>query len=109
MAGGRETLRLDRWLVFARLAKTRSAALALIEAGHLRVNGQRALRPAQPIGPGDTLTVPQGARIRLLRVLACGTRRGPPAEAAMLYHDLDAGPPPEETVPPKAQGPERTS
>lgn len=109
------TLRLDRWLVFARLAKTRSTAAALVEAGHLRVNGQRVLRPAHPVGPGDTLTLPLGSRVRLLRVLACGTRRGPAAEAAALYLDLDAGAlpgasgPPGETVPPRPDGPEHAS
>lgn len=110
MAEPRPTLRLDRWLVFSRLVKTRSAAVALVDSGHLRVNGQRVLRPAQAVGPGDTLTVPHGTRIRLLRVLACGTRRGPPAEAAALYHDLDAGPPTEGTsVPPGPDGTERAS
>ncbi|AMY70098.1 RNA-binding S4 domain-containing protein [Frigidibacter mobilis] len=108
MPAARLTLRLDKWLVFARFAKTRSTAAALVEAGHLRVNGQRVLRPAHPVGPGDTLTLPQGARIRLLRILACGTRRGPAAEAATLYHDLDA-PAPETPVPPRGQGPEHAS
>jgi len=109
LEGPRPTLRLDRWLVFARLARTRSVAAAMVEAGHLRVNGQRVQRPAQAVGPGDVLTLPQGARIRLLRIVACGARRGPPAEAAALYCDLDADPPPGDGVPPRPRGAERAS
>ena len=107
MPEARLTLRLDKWLVFARLAKTRGTAAALIEAGHLRVNGQRVLRPAHPVGAGDTLTLPLGSRVRLLRIVACGTRRGPAAEAAALYLDLDA--PRETPVPRHPQGPEHAS
>ena len=62
----------------------------MIGEGHLRINGQHCLKPGHAIGPGDTLTFPQGARIRVVRVLALGTRRGPASEAAGLYEDLDA-------------------
>ena len=107
MPEARLTLRLDKWLVFARVARTRGTAAALIEAGHVRVNGQRVQRPAHPVGAGDTLTLPLGPRVRLLRILACGTRRGPPAEAAKLYIDLDA--PGETPVPRPPPGPEHAS
>ena len=60
--------------------------------GAVRLNGQRVTKPAQPVGPGDTLTFVQGNRVRLIRVLAPGTRRGPAEEAQGLYHDLDAEP-----------------
>jgi len=107
LQAARLTLRLDKWLVFARVAKTRGTAAALIEAGHVRINGQRVQRPAHPVGAGDTLILPLGPRVRLLRILACGTRRGPPAEAAALYLDLDA--PQETPVPRQPQGPEHAS
>ena len=42
------------------------------------------------VGVGDVLTFPQGGRIRLVRVLSLGERRGPATEAAELYLDLDA-------------------
>jgi ribosome-associated heat shock protein Hsp15 len=60
----------------------------------VRVNGQRIAKPAQELRAGDVLTFPQGARIRVVRVLAPGQRRGPAAEAAGLYADLDAAPGP---------------
>ena len=61
-----------------------------IVSGHVRVNGTRVTRPGRDIGEGDTLTFPQGARIRVVRILALGLRRGPAPEAQTLYLDLDA-------------------
>ena len=82
-------LRLDKWLWQARFCKSRSLAAELIEAGSVRVNGTRITRPGRDVGAGDTLTFPQGAGIRLIRVLAIGVRRGPATEAQALYLDLD--------------------
>jgi ribosome-associated heat shock protein Hsp15 len=82
-------LRLDKWLWQARFFKSRSLAAEVIEDGHVRVNGTRISRPGRDIGAGDTLTFPQGARIRVVRILALGLRRGPAAEAQALYLDLD--------------------
>lgn len=84
-----ERLRLDKWLFHARLAKSRGIAAEMIETGRLRVNAQPVGKPAHAIRPGDTLTFVQGGRVRVLRILACGTRRGPATEAAQLYLDLD--------------------
>jgi ribosome-associated heat shock protein Hsp15 len=86
--------RLDVWLWCARVAKTRAACAALVEAGAVRVNRQPTTKPHARVAPGDVLTLALGhggtARIRVWRVLALAGRRGPPAEAAALYQDLDA-------------------
>lgn len=86
----RPLIRLDKWLVQARFFKTRSLACAEVEGGHLRINGVPTAKPAHSVGPGDTLTFVQDGRIRLIRILGVGNRRGPFAEAQQLYHDLDA-------------------
>ena len=85
-------LRLDKWLWQARFCKSRSLAAGLIEAGSVRVNGSRVSRPGRDIGVGDVLTFPQGTRIRVVRILALGLRRGRAHEAQALYLDLDPGP-----------------
>lgn len=86
------TIRLDKWLWQARFLKSRSLAAALVTEGRVRVNGERAVKPARLIAPGDVLTFAQAGRIRVVRVLATGERRGPATEAQTLYADLDLSP-----------------
>ena len=72
----------------ARFFKTRSLATRLVAEGHVRVNAVRVSKPATAVGPGDVLTFPQGARIRVVRITGLGIRRGPATEAQTLYDDL---------------------
>ncbi len=94
-------IRLDKWLWHARFFRTRSLAAAAVSAGGVRVNAQRVTRPGRSVVPGDVLTFVQGTRVRVVRMTAAGLRRGPAAEAAALYDDLDppgpASPAPAET------------
>ena len=88
MADG-ETIRLDRFLWFARLAKTRSAAQAIAEKGTLRLDGRRVERSAAPVRVGAIVVFPLYGKVHALRVEALPKRRGPPAEAALLYTRLE--------------------
>lgn len=83
-----DTVRLDRWLHFARVFKTRTLAADAIAGGGIRLNGQPCSKPAQPVRHGDTVTVSAHGRVRALRVLNCGERRGPATEAATLYEEI---------------------
>ncbi len=83
------SLRLDKWLWHARFAKSRSIAAKMVSETGVRVNGIRAPRPAATVRPDDVLTFAQGGRIRVIRVIDVGTRRGPAPEAQALYDDLD--------------------
>ncbi len=83
--------RLDKWLWFARMARTRTAAAQLVADGHIRINGQRVTQAAKAVRPGDVLTIALQRDVRLLRVVAPGERRGPYEEARLLYEDLTAG------------------
>ena len=89
-AAQRPTLRIDKWLWQARFFKSRSLAAAFAEEGHLRINGQPTRKAGHAVAEGDVLTFPAGGRIRVVRVLALGYRRGPASEAETLYDDLDA-------------------
>ncbi len=82
-------MRIDKFLFFARLTRTRSAAQELVVSGHLRLDGKRIERDAQPVAPGQVLTLLHRDRIRALRILALPARRGPPAEAAALIEDAN--------------------
>lgn len=79
--------RLDKWLWFARIVKTREAATALVEAGHVRLNRVKTLKPAHDVKPGDVLTVVLHTRIRVLHVTGLATRRGPAEAARLLYRE----------------------
>lgn len=97
-----ETLRLDKWLWYARFFKSRTLAATLCNAGRVRVDGQIVSKAHHKLRPGEVLTFPQGQQIRIVKVVALGTRRGPAVEAQTLYEDLK--PPTLETRLPAAGG-----
>jgi ribosome-associated heat shock protein Hsp15 len=83
------TIRLDKWLWQARFCKSRALATRLIGGGAVRVNSVRVSKPATTVRVGDGLSFALAGRVRAVRILALGTRRGPAAEARTLYADLD--------------------
>lgn len=87
--------RIDKWLFFARMTKSRSLAQAHIQSGHVRINGERVAQPSQAVKPGDRIELSFERRNVVLIVRLPGTRRGPFEEARLLYDDLT--PPPGET------------
>jgi ribosome-associated heat shock protein Hsp15 len=86
-------LRLDKWLWHARFFKSRSLAARVCQSRRLRINGMLVGKAHQRVRPGDVLTLPLMAGIRIVRVLQLGERRGPAAEACTLYEDLDPAQP----------------
>lgn len=100
------TQRLDKWLWFARVIKTRTLAAGLVTDGRVRVNRDRIVKPSQTVRLGDVITVAVGGHVRVLEVAAAGSRRGPPAEAQSLYRDLT---PPRVTTQEKGADPETES
>jgi ribosome-associated heat shock protein Hsp15 len=97
-----ENRRLDKWLWYARFCKSRTLATRLCASGRLRVNGAIVKKAHHVLKPGDVLTFPKGSHIRVIRVAALGTRRGPATEARLLYDDL--APPPAAEPKPPAEG-----
>jgi ribosome-associated heat shock protein Hsp15 len=80
--------RLDKWLFFARAVKSRTLAAKLVEAGHVRVNRDKAAQASYMVKQGDVLTIALDRRVLVYRIVDTGLRRGPAAEAATLYEDL---------------------
>jgi ribosome-associated heat shock protein Hsp15 len=81
-----EPVRVDKWLWAARLVKTRALAVEALKGGRVEVNGERA-KPSRDVRPGDAIEFATG-RLRLsLVVRATSVRRGPAAEAALLYEE----------------------
>jgi ribosome-associated heat shock protein Hsp15 len=92
--------RLDKWLFFSRVIKSRTLAQKLIESGAVRVNSERTLDSDHKVGAGDVLTMTVSRRLLVWRIVDAGTRRGPAPEAAMLYEDLSPPPLPRDSLTP---------
>ena len=90
--------RLDAWIWAVRLVKTRSAATAMVRAGHVRLNGERA-KAASPVRVGDEVRLRTGDTARIVTVKQVLAKRVGAPQAALAYDDLTpAPPPPEERV-----------
>jgi ribosome-associated heat shock protein Hsp15 len=83
-----DSLRLDKFLWFARIVKTRSAAQTLAEDGRIRIEGRVVDRAHALVRVGDVLSFAHRGQVRVLRVEVLPARRGPPAEARLLYCEL---------------------
>lgn len=83
-----DSLRLDKFLWFARIVKTRALAQSLAEAGRIRLAGRIVDRAHAPVRVGDVLSFAQHGTVRVLRVEALPVRRGPAPEGRALYTDL---------------------
>lgn len=81
-------IRIDKWLWYARFYRTRALAQRAAESGVLRLNSARVTKPSATVTLGDTVTVPRGRDVLAVRVLGCGTKRGPAPEARALYEVL---------------------
>lgn len=81
-------MRIDRFLHCIRLVKSRTLAQALVETGHLRIDGKRVEKPSDTVHVGSVIALPLHGRTRVFEVLALPSRRGPPPEARTCYREL---------------------
>jgi ribosome-associated heat shock protein Hsp15 len=87
-----ERQRLDKWLWHARVVRARTSAAALVEAGHVRINGVREKAPGHSVKAGDVLTIGLDRTVRVLKIVGFAERRGDAQAARLLYDDLQATP-----------------
>ena len=81
-------MRLDRFLFFTRLLKSRTQAQALLEQGRTRVDGRRVEKASDVVRVGATITLPLRGAVRVIRVVSLPARRGPAPEARACYEEL---------------------
>ena len=81
-------MRIDRFLFCIRLIKSRTLAQAVVEQGHVRLDGERVEKPSAEVRVGAIIGLPLHGRVRILKVLALPSRRGPAAEARACYAEL---------------------
>ena len=82
-------MRIDRFLYFIRLAKSRTLAQSVIETGHVRIDGKRVEKCSEDVRSGSTIALPLRGRVRVLKVLDLPRRRGPAAEARTCYREVN--------------------
>ena len=88
--------RIDKWLFFARLRKSRSLAAKSVESGDVSINGVNIRQPSHAVRPGDVVVLSLDRHDMVVKVLQPGERRGPYEEARLLYSDMTPPPPPRE-------------
>ena len=81
-------MRIDRFLFFIRLLKSRTLAQSLIEEGHVRIDGKRVEKSSEEVRVGNIVALPLHGQVRVLKVLELPYRRGPAAEARLCYEEL---------------------
>ena len=99
MMDSAERQRLDKWLWFARVVKTRTLAARLVAEGAVRVNQVKMDAASKAVKSGDVLTIALEREVRVLKVLLPGASRRPYEEARLLYEDLTPPPAPKEITP----------
>ena len=82
-------MRIDRFLFFVRLTKSRTIAQAVVEQGHMRIDGKRVTKPSEEVRAGSVIALPLHGNVRVVRVLSLPTRRGPAAEARGHYEEVE--------------------
>ena len=82
-------MRLDKYLHSIRLLKSRTLAQALIDQGHIRLDGRHATKASEQVKVGSVIALPLRGEVRILRVTALPARRGPSAEARLGYEEID--------------------
>ena len=83
-------MRIDRFLFFIRLAKSRTLAQAVIAEGHVRIDGKRVEKPSEEVREGNVIALPLRDAVRIIRVLSLPARRGPAGEARTHYQEIVA-------------------
>ena len=84
----KKTLRLDTYLYYIRIFKSRSIATKFVLTNRLRISGQVTQKPHRMISIGDVLTMTINDNIKILKVLDIPNRRGPYSESLNFYEDI---------------------
>lgn len=87
-SAGRTVQRLDKWLWFARVAKTRTQAASLVTEGKIRVNSEKVAKPGLSVRVGDVITCSARKDVRILKIKDLGESRGSAPAALLLFEDL---------------------
>ena len=84
----KKNIRLDLYLFYIRIFKSRNLATKFIISNRLRISGQVTQKPHKLISIGDVLSLPIQDYVKILKVVDIPKRRGPFSEALNYYEDI---------------------
>ena len=84
----KKNIRLDLYLFYIRIFKSRNLATKFIISNRLRISGQVTQKPHKLISIGDVLLLPIQDYVKILKVVDIPKRRGPFSEALNYYEDI---------------------
>ena len=84
----KENIRLDQYLYYIRLFKSRNLASKFIITNRLRISGQVTQKPHRLLSKGDVLTLSLNDKLKIIEVINIPNRRGPYLESLNFYKDL---------------------
>ena len=84
----KKKIRLDLYLFYIRIFKSRNLATKFIISNRLRISGQVTQKPHKLISIGDVLSLPIQDYVKILKVVDIPKRRGPFSEALNYYEDI---------------------
>ena len=84
----KKNIRLDLYLFYIRIFKSRNLATKFVISNRLRISGQVTQKPHKLISIGDVLSLPIQDYVKILKVVDIPKRRGPFSEALNYYEDI---------------------
>jgi ribosome-associated heat shock protein Hsp15 len=84
----KKTIRLDLYLFYIRLFKSRNLATKFITTSRVRIAGQVTQKPHKLVSIDDILTIPINDKVKILKIINIPNRRGPFLESILYYEDL---------------------
>ena len=84
----KKNIRLDQYLYYIRLFKSRNLASKFIITNRLRISGQVTQKPHRLLSTGDVLTLSLNDKLKIIEVINIPNRRGPYLESLNFYKDL---------------------
>ncbi len=81
-------MRLDQFLFFIRIFKSRSLAIKSVVGGKIRINGLIINKAHRRIIIGEKIIIDKLNEVKIIKVLGLPKRRGSFSEAQSFYQDL---------------------
>ena len=84
----KKAVRLDLYLFYIRLFKSRNLATKFISANRIRVSGHVTQKPHKLVSIDNVLILPINDKVKIIKIIDIPHRRGSFLESVLYYEDL---------------------